>query len=102
MAEGFGSNFPVPLRPLLVYLMLGEEAYVSAAQLAESLGMGQRSIYRHIERLRAAGLEVEGSTRLGYRLGARPQLGPLFLSRTERAALVAASSGALKAKLRAL
>ncbi len=46
--------------------------------------------------------DIRGTPRLGYELMETPQLRPLFLTRAERAALVAVAPAALKAKLRRL
>jgi len=102
MAKGIGSIVAGPLRPMMIYMMLSEDGRITAAEMAKATGISLRSIYRHVDSLRAGGLDIDGSPRLGYRLGKRPALKPLFLTREERATLVAASSGALKARLRAL
>ena len=89
-----------------LYLMLAEaraEGFRPTADLlAESLGCSRRTVFREIEALRSAGLELEGTPHLGFSLEGQAELGPLFLTREERATLVAGASGALKAKLRAL
>lgn len=97
-----GSNLPLGTRLAIVYLLLADGALLTAAALAAASGASQRTVYRDIDRLRAAGLEIEGTTRLGYHLAAQPELGPLYLTRAERAALVAVAPSGLKAKLRGL
>ena len=97
-----GSITSRPMRLASIYLMLADGIAVTAEALAETTGAGMRTIYRDIDRLRAAGLAVEGTRRLGYTLEEAPELTPLFLTKPERAALVAVAPGALKAKLRGL
>lgn len=101
-AEEYGSNTERPMRLATIYLMLADGVVQTADALAEATGAGRRTIYRDIERLRAAGLSIEGTPRYGYTLAAVPELAPLFLSKAERAALVAVAPAGLKAKLRAL
>ena len=91
-----------PMRLATIYLMLADGVALTAEAMAESTGAGKRTIYRDIAKLRKAGLTVEGTPRLGFELGAVPELTPLFLTRAERSALVAAAPAGLKAKLRAL
>ncbi len=98
----FGNNLPPGIRLAILYLVLGEGGYKTAASLAAGTGSGLRTVYRDIDRLRAAGVKIEGATRLGYRLAEAPDLAPLFLTRAERTALVAVAPSALKAKLRSL
>ena len=100
--EENGSIGSRPMRLASIYLMLADGTAVTAEALAETTGAGVRTIYRDIDRLRAAGLPVEGTRRMGYALLKEPELTPLFLTKTERTALVAVAPGALKAKLRGL
>ena len=97
-----GSNTARPMRLATIYLMLADGDILTASMLAEATGAGKRTIYRDIERLREAGLEIEGTTRMGYTLAEIPALSPLFLTRAERTALVAVAPSGLKAKLRGL
>ena len=100
--EENGSITSRPMRLASIYLMLADGIAVTAEEMAETTGAGVRTIYRDIDRLRAAGLSVEGTRRLGYTLQEEPELTPLFLTKSERSALVAVAPGALKAKLRGL
>jgi len=100
--DEYGSNTARPMRLATIYLMLADGIVQTADALSEATGAGRRTIYRDIERLRAAGLSIEGTTRYGYTLAGVPELAPLFLTRSERSALVAAAPAGLKAKLRAL
>lgn len=97
-----GSNTPRPMRLATIYLMLADGETCTAEALAEATGAGKRTVYRDIERLRSAGLEIQGTTRLGYELTQTPELTPVFLTRAERSALVAVAPAGLKAKLRRL
>lgn len=90
------------MRLVMLYFLLADGGRHTAVALAEATGAGRRTVYRDIERLRAAGLLVEGTPRLGYRLPELPELSPLFLTPAERTALVALAPAALKAKLRGL
>jgi predicted DNA-binding transcriptional regulator YafY len=100
--EENGSITSRPMRLASLYLVLADGVAVTAEALAETTGAGVRTIYRDIDRLRAAGLPVEGTRRMGYTLMKEPELTPLFLTKAERAALVAVAPAALKAKLRGL
>jgi predicted DNA-binding transcriptional regulator YafY len=97
-----GSNTERPMRLATLYLMLADEGLHTASALGEATGASKRTVYRDIDRLRGAGLEIEGTSRLGYRLLEVPELSPLFRTRAERAALVAVAPAGLKAKLRGL
>ena len=97
-----GRILPTGVRLAVLYVSLAEGSLHTAAALAATTGSGQRTVYRDIRRLRAAGLGIEGTPRLGYRLAGKPELRPLFLTRPERAALAAAAPAGLKSRLRAL
>ena len=101
-SDKYGSITSRSMRLASIYLMLADGIVLTAGELAETTGAGLRTIYRDIERLRAAGLAVEGTRRLGYTLEEVPELTPLFLTKAERAALVAVAPSGLKAKLRGL
>lgn len=58
-----------------------------AEDLARALGVTPRTIYRDIERLKAAGAAVEGTRGRGYRAPARITLPPLSLTPAELEAL---------------
>ena len=62
-------------------------APVSAARLAEETGMSQRSIYRDIDSLRAAGARIEGERGFGYTLTEDYALPPQTFDRMEIEAL---------------
>lgn len=101
-SDEYGSITSRSMRLASIYMILADGMSQSASALAEATGAGKRTVYRDIERLRAAGLEIEGTPRLGFTLAETPQLSPLFLTRAERTALVAVAPAGLKAKLRGL
>ena len=100
--EESGSITSRPMRLASIYMRLADGVAQTAAELSEATGAGKRTIYRDIERLRAAGLAIEGTTRLGYTLDEEPELTPLFLTKAERAALVSVAPAGVKVKLKRL
>lgn len=62
-------------------------APITAAKLAEETGVSQRSLYRDIDSLRAAGARIEGERGYGYRLVEDYALPPQSLTRDEIEAL---------------
>ncbi|MGZ9809230.1 helix-turn-helix transcriptional regulator [Pseudoroseicyclus sp. H15] len=60
---------------------------ITAARLAEELGLSERSIYRDIAALRAAGARIEGAAGYGYTLTEDPALPPQMFDRLEVEAL---------------
>ena len=78
-----------PQRLLQLYLTLAGGETVTAAGLARAVRVTERTIYRDIETLRAAGLPMHGSTGVGYRLDETFDVAPLLLTRAELRALVA-------------
>lgn len=85
-----------PIRLFQVFSKIAEAGTANAAELAEGLGVSERTIYRDIERLRAAGAPIEGERRAGFKLREWPELPALFLSRAELG-IVAAAARAAKA-----
>lgn len=71
-----------------LYLLLLSGEQLTAAALAEELGASERTIYRDVQRLAEAGLQVQGATGVGYRLREPPALPPLLLTLEEIRALV--------------
>lgn len=59
---------------ILVALQSAPGGYVSGETLARSLGLSRAAVWKHIDRLRKRGYEIEGSPRRGYRLIATPDL----------------------------
>lgn len=95
-----------------LYLELAGGGTITATALAETLQVSKPTVHRDIERLRAAGLPVRGTTNVGYCLGDMPEIPPLLMTREELQALVAGLKAAgpahgeaarsLQDKLRAL
>ena len=63
-------------------------APVSAATLAEQLGISKRSVYRDIASLQAQGAQINGEAGLGYVLKPGFELPPLMFTQDEIEALV--------------
>ena len=72
-----------------IYLRLLPGEQLTAAELAEATGASERTIYRDVQRLAEAGLQVHGAAGVGYRLREPPALPPLLLTADEMRALVA-------------
>lgn len=63
-------------------------APVTAARLAEETGVSERTLYRDIEALRAAGALIDGAPGFGYTLTEDPGLPPQMFDRLELEAVV--------------
>lgn len=61
---------------------------VTAARLAEEMGVSERTLYRDIQSLRAAGALIDGEAGTGYTLTEDPALPPQMFTRLEVEALV--------------
>ena len=72
-----------------IYLRLLPGEQVTAAELARDTGVSERTVYRDVQRLVEAGLQVHGAAGVGYRLREPPALPPLLLTEDEMRALVA-------------
>lgn len=72
----------------LLQAMRALPAPVTAARLAEETGVSQRSLYRDIDSLRAAGARIDGERGYGYRLVEDYALPPQTFSRDEIEAIV--------------
>jgi predicted DNA-binding transcriptional regulator YafY len=77
-----------------IYLRLLPGEQVTAAELAAEMGASERTIYRDVQRLVEAGLQVHGAAGIGYRLREPPALPPLLLTADEMRALVAGAYAA--------
>jgi len=73
---------------LLMDALRGHRRPVTAAVLAERLGVSERTIYRDIQTLSGLGAPVEGEAGVGYLLRAGVFLPPLMFSADELEALV--------------
>ncbi|MBL9051321.1 MAG: YafY family transcriptional regulator [Tabrizicola sp.] len=74
------------LRLLSVFRMLPQP--VTAARLAEETAVSERTLYRDIGALRAAGALIDGAAGAGYTLTEDPALPPQMFTRLEVEALV--------------
>lgn len=63
---------------------------VTAARLADETGVSERTLYRDIDALRAAGALIDGAPGYGYTLTEDPALPPQMFDRMELEALVLA------------
>ena len=61
---------------------------VTAARLAEEMGVSVRTLYRDIDSLRAGGALIDGAAGVGYTLTEDPALPPQMFTRLEVEALV--------------
>jgi predicted DNA-binding transcriptional regulator YafY len=73
-------------RLLTAFRMLPQP--VTAARLAEETGVSERTLYRDIQALRAAGALIDGEAGAGYTLTEDPALPPQMFTRLEVEALV--------------
>lgn len=82
--------------------LLRTDGWHRASELAQRLGVTERTIYRDMDTLRAAGVPVEGTRGSGYRATGETVLPPLRLSAAEFEALnlgIAIIAGAGDARL---
>lgn len=70
-----GGAAPLPTRArLLAALEASASAAVSGVALAAQLGVTRAAVWKHVQRLRAAGYDIRGDAGVGYRLrGAAPE-----------------------------
>lgn len=71
-----------------IVLELRRRGVTTAAQLADHLGVSERTIYRDIADLVGSGVPVEGEAGVGYRLGRNFDLPPLMFTLSEVQAIV--------------
>jgi predicted DNA-binding transcriptional regulator YafY len=67
---------------------LHHDRAVTARQLAQNLGVSERTIYRDIQDLSLSGIPITGEAGLGYRLMKGFRLSPLMFTEEELAALL--------------
>jgi predicted DNA-binding transcriptional regulator YafY len=72
----------------IVQLLRRRRTALTAARLAERLGVSERTIYRDIQDLVLAGTPIDGEAGVGYRLRPEYDLPPLMFNRDEIHALV--------------
>lgn len=71
----------------LTEILRGRRTAITAKTLADMLDVSERTIYRDMDTLLAAGLAVEGEAGVGYRLRATAHLPPLMFEPDEAVAL---------------
>ncbi len=74
-----------------IVLLLGRRRAVTARELAQALGVSERTIYRDIADLSLSGVPVEGEAGVGYLMRGGFQLPPLMFDAEELAALALGS-----------
>jgi len=72
----------------LLHLIRGLTPPITAARLAAAMEVSERTIYRDIDALRAAGARIDGEAGLGYTMTEDPALPPQTFTRLEIEALV--------------
>ena len=72
----------------IVQLLRRRRSATTAAQIAERLGISERTVYRDIRDLNLAGTPIDGEAGVGYRLRPGYDLPPLMFTRDEIQALV--------------
>ncbi|WP_417248531.1 helix-turn-helix transcriptional regulator [Celeribacter sp.] len=72
----------------LLHLIRGLTPPVTAARLAGAMEVSERTIYRDIDALRAAGARIEGEAGVGYTMTEDPALPPQTFTQLEIEALV--------------
>ena len=85
----------------LVQLLRRQRLAISAAQLADTLGISMRTVYRDIDALRAQGARIEGESGVGYVLRQDFLLPALTLTVTSVSRWPSSSSGSPKPWARA-
>jgi predicted DNA-binding transcriptional regulator YafY len=75
-------------RLFLLIQQLHHERVVTARDLAESLAVSERTIYRDVQDLSLSGVPIEGEAGVGYRLMKGFHLPPLMFTDEELAALL--------------
>jgi predicted DNA-binding transcriptional regulator YafY len=72
----------------IVQLLRRRRSATTAGQIAERLGISERTVYRDIRDLNLAGTPIDGEAGVGYRLRPGYDLPPLMFTRDEIQALV--------------
>jgi len=72
----------------IVHLLQRRRGTTTAAQVAERLGVSERTVYRDIRDLVLAGTPIDGEAGIGYRIRPGYDLPPLMFDRDEIQALV--------------
>src|SRR5215470_12590932 len=72
----------------IVQLLRRRRTATTATHIAERLGVSERTVYRDVQDLIAAGTPIDGEAGVGYRLRPGYDLPPLMFDRDEIQALV--------------
>jgi predicted DNA-binding transcriptional regulator YafY len=72
----------------IVQLLRRRRSATTAARIADRLGVSERTVYRDVQDLVAAGTPIDGEAGVGYRLRPGYDLPPLMFTREEIQALV--------------
>ena len=73
---------------LIIHALRGRRTALQARQLAETLGVSQRTVYRDVADLQRSGVPIEGEAGVGYVLRKGSDIPPLMFSADELEALV--------------
>ncbi|MFK4753600.1 helix-turn-helix transcriptional regulator [Oceanobacter antarcticus] len=76
---------------LLTNLLRSKRTVITARELAERLGVSERTIYRDIQSLELSGIPIEGEAGVGYRIRHNFELPPLMFDAEEILALLLGS-----------
>jgi predicted DNA-binding transcriptional regulator YafY len=73
---------------LIIHTLRGRRTALPARQLAHTLGVSQRTVYRDVADLQRSGVPIEGEAGVGYLLRKGADIPPLMFSTQELEALV--------------
>ena len=73
---------------LIIHALRGRRTALQARQLAETLGVSLRTVYRDVADLQLSGVPIEGEAGVGYVLRKGSDIPPLMFSADELEALV--------------
>lgn len=73
---------------LLIHAMRGRRSAITAQQLAQTLQVSLRTVYRDVADLQLSGVPIEGEAGVGYMLRKGADIPPLMFSEDELEALV--------------
>ncbi|HEY8683619.1 MAG TPA: YafY family protein [Rhodanobacter sp.] len=76
---------------LIIHALRGRRTALRARQLAETLGVSLRTVYRDVADLQRSGVPIEGEAGVGYVLRKGSDIPPLMFSAAELEALVVGS-----------
>lgn len=73
---------------LIIHALRGRRTALQARQLAQTLGVSQRTVYRDVADLQRSGVPIEGEAGVGYVLRKGSDIPPLMFNADELEALV--------------